>query len=295
MTAADPRLVELRAGRSRLTLAPAIGGGVARFVWDGEDLLRPATPATLDSGDPLGLGNFPLAPFAGRIAGARFAFDGRSVSLPANLAGETDAIHGQGWRSPWRVVGCDLRTARLRLDHLAGDWPWAYRAEQTFSLSDVGLSHTLSVTNLDTRPMPAGLGLHPYFPRDHDTRLLANAPGVYMTADADAVSPPPSWDWGAGPALTEAVDNQFTGWSGPARITWPSRGLALTLLCRPASPFLVVYVPPGEAHFCVEPVSHRLNAVNLSSGGGGHGMTILAPGESVSLTVEFLPERLAAR
>jgi aldose 1-epimerase len=271
-----------------LTLAPAIGGGVASFTFQGRDLFRPASPEALEAGDPLGLGSFPLVPFAGRIAHRCFSFEGHAVTLPPNLGGgERTAIHGQGWRGPWRIADHDQDTARLTFDHAAGDWPWDYTAEQTFALEDAALVQRLAVTNTSPDPMPAGLGLHPYFPRDADTRLRADVSGVFLAPEESHQPIPPAWDWRGGPAITAFVDHQFQGWSGGARISWPSRGLALTLIAEPTTPFLVVYAPAEQHFFCVEPVSHQLNAVNLSPGGAGHGMTILEPGGTVFLTTRF--------
>lgn len=280
-------LVELAAGPARLTLAPAIGGAVARFAIAGADILRPASPAALAAGDVLGMASFPLVPFAGRIGGSSFGFGGRAVSLPANLPPEADAIHGQGWRAPWSVAEAGGGFARLTLDHAPDAWPWAWRAEQTFTLGEAGLEHRLKVTNLDSRPMPAGLGLHPYFPRPGGARLTARVDGVFLRPDQAPSPPPADWDWRLGPAIGPLVDHQFAGFDGAARLDWPDLGRALSLTTEPAAPWLVVYVPPGEAWFCVEPVSHQLNAVNLSEGGAGHGMKILGPGESLAITMRL--------
>ena len=287
-----PGRLELANGDAVLTLAPETGGGVAGLSWRGVELFRPATRESLESNDPLGLGDFPLVPFAGRLTRGRFVFDGRSVALPPNLDGETDAIHGQGWRAPWRVAEADRTTARLVFDHAASDWPWHYRAEQTFVLEDQTLVHALAVTNSSTRPMPAGLGLHPYFPRDADTRLEAEITGVYLSTEGPAAPLPAEWDWRGGRVITAFVDHQFAGWMGSARITWPSRNLSLSMSCDSVTPYLVVYAPTGRHHVCVEPVSHRLDAVNRSPGGAGEGMVVLAPGQTTRLSVRFAWEDL---
>lgn len=279
--------LDLVHGDAVLTLAPGIGGGVARLTWRGLDILRPATSETLEAGDPLGLGNFPLVPFAGRVADGRFSFEGREIVLPSNLAGETDAIHGQGWRGAWRVAQHDAATALLVFDHAAGDWPWTYRAEQTFALRNNTLVHTVAVTNTSGSLMPAGLGLHPYFPRDSDTRLEADVSGVHLSASDPPAPLPAAWDWRGGRAITQFVDHQFTGWNGAARITWPARDLSVRINCDAARPWLVVYAPTGRDHVCVEPVSHRLDAVNRSPGGAGYGMVVLSPGETTSMAVRF--------
>jgi aldose 1-epimerase len=209
------------------------------------------------------------------------------VLLPPNLAGERDAIHGQGWRNAWRVGERSPSRARLIFDHGASDWPWDYRAEQTLDLSDRSLVHTLSVTNTSRTPMPAGLGLHPYFPRDRDTRLEADIDGVWLAGDAPPARPPLAWDWRGGRPVTEFVDHQFSGWTGAARLSWPRRGLRVEMTCEPATPYLVVYAPVGENYLCVEPISHRLDAVNRSARNAGRGMAVLEPGKSTSMTVRF--------
>jgi aldose 1-epimerase len=53
----------------------------------------------------------------------------------------------------------------------------------------------------------------------------------------------------------------------------------------------VVYTPPGEAFFCVEPVSHITDAFNLAAAGRTDtGMLSLLPGESVRATLTLTPE-----
>ncbi len=279
--------LDLVQGDTVMTLVPGIGGGVARLAWRGLDILRPATPETLEAGDPLGLGNFPLVPFAGRITGGRFNFEGRQIALSPNMAGEKDAIHGQGWRAAWRVTEHDAATARLVFDHTAGDWPWAYRAEQTFALRNNTLVHTVAVTNTSGSLMPAGLGLHPYFPLDPGARLEADVGGVHLSAVGPPAPLPTAWDWRGGRAITAFVDHQFAGWNGTARITWPDRDLSVRITCDSARPWLLVYAPTGRNHVCVEPVSHRLDAVNRSPGGVGYGMVVLSPGETTSMAVRF--------
>lgn len=283
--------IELAAGETRLTLAPEIGGGVAGFSWRGHDIFRRADLDLLEAQGPLGLANFPLVPFAGRVDQGRFSFNGRDIVLPPDLPGEAHAIHGQGWMRPWAVaeVGADHTT--LRLVHSAGAWPWAYEALQVFHLTDRGLIHTLGVTNLDNRPMPVGLGLHPYFPRSSDTRLQAAVTG-YVPNDAQMrplpeTQPPADRDWSSGPPIPHFVDNQFTGWDGRARLSWPSRGLALDIMVEPAVKYLVVYAPTGQNFLCVEPVSHRLGGLNQGDGGAGSGMNLLPPGETLRLCVRF--------
>ena len=54
---------------------------------------------------------------------------------------------------------------------------------------------------------------------------------------------------------------------------------------------LVVYTPPGETFFCVEPVSHITEAFNLAEAGHADtGMLSLAPGGSARAAMSLTPE-----
>ncbi len=50
---------------------------------------------------PMATGSFPMAPYAGRIRDARFAFRGQSYDLPATMP--PHAIHGTVYDRPWRA------------------------------------------------------------------------------------------------------------------------------------------------------------------------------------------------
>ena len=61
------------------------------------------------------------------------------------------------------------------------------------------------------------------------------------------------------------LDNCFDGWDGRATIVWPARRLRLDLEASAPFRHLVIYVPPGQSFFCVEPVSHANGQVGLRS------------------------------
>ena len=282
-------LVTLSAGDLQLDLAPAVGGGIAGFKWRGIDLLRPADPHDLATKNPLGLGSFPMVPFSGRIANGRFEFDGRIVNLLPMLADQDHALHGQGWQRMWTCTARSANKAQLCFDHPLGEWPWAYRAEQSFDLRESRLIQTLSLENHSDTPMPAGLGLHPYFPRTADMQLRAQVDG-YFPNDIQmlpgARSPPPkAWDWAHGMTLSPPIDHQFTGWDGRAEIWWPSRGVHVAMTTVPPLDYLVVYAPPGQDYACIEPVSHANNGLNRSANGAQDGMKVLAPRQRMTICV----------
>ena len=72
-----------------------------------------------------------------------------------------------GRPGPWRIGAATEVVLEHR--HAAGEWPWAYRATQRFSLTPAALNVEMVVTNESGTTMPAGLGWHPYFPRTAGT------------------------------------------------------------------------------------------------------------------------------
>lgn len=297
MTMIDPMtdaLLTLADGPLEAVLAPACGGGIAALRFEGHDIMRPADPAALAARDPLGLACFPLVPWSNRIAWGRFGFGGREILLPPNMGDHPHAIHGHGWRCPWTVAEAGARSATLVLDHAPGRWPWRYRATQRFALAGGALAIDLAVENRADTPMPAGLGLHPYFPRTPGMTLEARLDGwwetdaLVMPVALHDTGPRDDWsDWLHHPATT---DNVFTGWNGRARMTWPETGLALEMQCDPAAGWMVVYAPTDAPIACVEGVTHPTDALNDPA---LPGIRILEPGETFTLSTRFCPMRLA--
>ncbi|MBO9706804.1 MAG: aldose 1-epimerase [Caulobacter sp.] len=271
----------LQTDRVRLEILPELGGSIGRLTWDGRDLTRPAPERATDV---LDTGSFPLIPFCNRIRDGRFTFGGHEVALAPNLGDHPHALHGQGWRATWTVVSAEAAEALLAFDHAPGEWPWAYRAQQRFVLDEQGVRVELSVTNTGAEPMPAGLGFHPYFPAGPGARLQAGVTGVWMI-DADVLPTAhvegvwgPDWAAGAPTAVTELVDNCYTGWNGQAVFT-AADGARTVLRASPECRWLHVYSPPGADFACAEPVANRPDPFN----GEDSGMLTLAPGEAASV------------
>lgn len=261
-----------------LELLPRLGGAIAALRHGGHDVLRPVPAGTADV---LATGCFPLVPYANRIAHGRFEFDGQVYQLPLNFGDHPHSLHGLGWQAEWAVAeaGADRATLIHRHDGGAG-WPWAYRAAQRFLLAPDEMRVELTLTNTGDAPMPAGVGLHPYFPCDAETCLTFTAERVWL-ADATMLPTEPAaaeafGDWpGTAPvAGTALIDNAYDGWDGAAGIGQGWGGFAMR--CEGAR-VLHLYRPPGADFFCAEPVSHLPDAVNRG------GLDVLEPGETLTL------------
>lgn len=283
-------MIELRCGATELVLAPEVGGGIAAWRFAGQDVMRPAPSGARD---PLDLASFPLVPWSNRIRDGRFVFAGREVRVPPTHGDRRNTIHGQGWLRPWAVVEQSRTGVLLAYDHAPDAWPWAYRAEQRFELREDGFRVRLSVENRAGEAMPAGLGLHPYYPNTPGMRLQARLDGWWET---DAAIMPvryhavdPADDWSAWLHAARTTDNVFAGWDGRAVLTWPERGLAVEMTTKDAG-YMVVYAPADGSIAVAEPVTHPTDALNEA---GLPGIRVLRTGERQVLDVDFRAQPLA--
>lgn len=278
-------MIELSAGDWRATLRPELGGALTGLSRRGLDVLRPTPEGVCD---PFQTACFPLVPYANRIDGGRFVFEGREIGLTPTPGFAPHALHGDGWRRPWTLEIRDDRSATLALDHERGVWPWRWTARQTVGLDEAGLTIDLSISNTDAEPMPAGLGLHPYFVRPEEGRLTLQAGAVWRVDDRSIpveLAPTAAvFDWTDGPRIADApfVDNAYADWNGIARIA--DEGRMVRLEASANAGWVQVFAPRGEGFVCVEPVTHRPDAVNAPPGEAS-GLAVLKPGETLAMSL----------
>jgi aldose 1-epimerase len=270
--------VELRAGALRLVLRPDIGGSVAG-LWHGDlPVLRGvADPAALAG--PRQSGCFPLVPYSNRLGYKRFRWLGREHTTLANFGDDyPHSLHGSAWQQPWRVVDRDERHAELMVTQRSdAHWPYAFDVLQRFELTEDSLTMRLVFTNIDARAQPVGLGWHPYFPKRERSRLRVECAGRW---ESDAGTHLPTRR-----VATQGIDGEvrhldfdhcFEGWRGAARL----RDEALSISVTSSLPYLVVYTPPQQNYFCVEPVSHVSNAIHMADP-IAHGLVAVGAGETL--------------
>ncbi|WP_455930171.1 aldose 1-epimerase [Pseudomonas fluorescens] len=284
-------MIELEDSLTHLTLAPAVGGSLVNWTVraTGQPLLRHSDEAALNTRLPGKLACYPLAPWSNRVAQGGFDNPGGWLALTPNSPLDPLPIHGSAWQQAWQVV---RQTAAEVVLAVVCETPFAYRAEQRFRLHGGELSIQLRVTHLAEKAAWHGLGLHPYLPRRPGTRLQAKASQVWMS-DASklptGLAPVPTeWDFTQLKGLPQGlVDNGFGQWDGHCRIEQPELGYALECQAIGADYYLL-FCPPGLGFFCIEPVSHPVNAHHLP---GRPGLKLLENGQSTHLnfTLKYQP------
>ena len=112
-------------------------------------------------------------------------------------------MHGDGWAHAWQSGAATRQSAEIVYVHeragAQGGWPFRYRARQHYRLDETSFSIRISLENLEDRPVPAGIGLHPFFVREPDCTLTCRTAFVWRT-DAEVlpierIPVPPEWDF----------------------------------------------------------------------------------------------------
>lgn len=273
----EPPRLELAAGSARLVVDLAEGGRLASLAVEGSEILVTSGMGTI------AWGSYPMAPFAGRIGGARLAFEGRVHELRARLP--PHALHGTVLDRPWRLLERGEATAVLAAD-LGPGWPFPGTVTQRLALAPDGLRCELALEA--TAPMPAWIGWHPWFRRVLDGPLGDGGGGAPVEIGLDAAAmyrrgadalptgervapPPPPWD------------DCFTGVRWPVRLRWPG---ALELAVAADVPCVVVYDEQPHA-VAVEPQTAPPDAARLGEA------ALVVPGRPLAATMTWRWRRLA--
>lgn len=284
-------MLTLRSGASSVVVAPEYGAGLTGWMLGRTPILRRALPQASVGGDPHAMACFPLLPYGNRIGLRHFTWRGVGHTLTANFPGHPHTIHGIGWQRAWTIETVGPQSVTLSLQHRPDlCWPFAFSATVGYALSESGLTVTVALTNRHDAAAPAGIGVHPYFPKAGGPSLRFNAGGACVNGpDAlplRAAPLPEDWQHAAPrPIAASRLDNCFTAWDGTADV-WAG---AASLRIEASSVFrqLQVFTPSWADFFCVEPVSHLPNAVNQPDLPPEQAMHILPPNGTLAGTVRF--------
>lgn len=271
------------------------------ILWSAPDF-ESGSARPSSSGIPL------LFPFPGRLHGTTFRWDQREFRLTAG-DGRGNAIHGFVMSRAWRVVAqtASAVTGEFQASRddpsLLDSWPADFRIRVSYELQQERLLCTITVDNPDRRPLPFGLGTHPYF----------KVPIGGSTADSCVVRLPVTDQWelrdmvttGTRSAVANSAtlqqgqpfsslkfDNVFSGlvkngnWI-LSSIHDPESGITVEQRFDGAFRECVVYTPDHRGAICIEPYTCVPGFFDLENRGIDAGLRILAPGESFSAHVEI--------
>lgn len=263
--------IELRtpSGEAAVTVSPENGGRWTSLRVGDLEVLGRGGHRLLD------WGNYPMAPYAGRIRHGRIEWNGRRHQLPIDLP--PHAIHGVTLDRAWQVLDAAGHQIALRCD-FDTRWPWRGHVVQYLDLDDTGVRARLEV-HADDEPMPAWTGYHPWFRR----RLTRGEParftvtcgyqlprdteGMPSRAATPVASPLPDGPW----------DDVFGDVVWPATISWDN---ALRIDIRSDATYVVVFDEKPDA-LCVEPQTAPANAIESGTA------DVVQPGTPLSMEMQI--------
>jgi aldose 1-epimerase len=272
-------------------IAPEIGGALLSLHHGGRLLTRETPDEVIKAGNVRLTAGFPLVPYVNRIADGHFSFAGRSFQLATNFPDSSHPLHGLGWQRAWRVVQQSSADCLLTYDTGAGDekdWPFRFSAELRYGLRDDGLDISLAMTNREHTAAPAGLGFHPFFLVDNQTRVHFKAKALW-TNDPTMLPRKPlpeevrQFAEGWRPAGGN-FDNDIEGWDGRMLMTSVPGDLTLSMVVEPVFSWLRIFNPTKGDSFAVEPMTHATNAINRND---VPPMAVLSAGERMGGTISI--------
>lgn len=261
-------MVRLQSGPIGLEIDPADGGRIISCTWQNLQLVAERREG-IDA-----WGWFAMAPWAGRVRDGVLATAQGDVQLPTS---GRDAMHGFAVRRPWDVEFADTKRCVM-----VAPTPDPYRGglmHQEIELGRLAIHWSITYIGGET-PMPAWVGLHPWFRRRLSRGQLAQ---VHFTAgrmlDVDERGLPTG---GSAEPVPGPYDHAFTSMQGSPSVHWPG---ALRLVVESISPWWVIF-DKDPSLVSIEPQSSPPDAANLGLA------PVIGPGEkvSVSATLRIIPD-----
>lgn len=286
----------LRSDELEVAILPAAGGRIHRIRAFGEGVLRtPDDPATHEA-EPFFWGAYVMAPWCNRARPGPMRVAGRQVDLEANFP-DGSAIHGLVSSATWDRLGDAVLAIRVE----AGtSWPWAFEVRQAASLDGSALTLDYRLTNLDPElPMPAGLGLHPWFRRPLELRVPARL--AYPTNTGSPPEPVPvagDLDLGSARHPAAGIDATLARLTEPViDLVWPDLGIRARLAVETdaGAALVAVATPPDLDAVAVEPQTHGPDPLRRLALGEPDPPALLAPGASVRLALRLSFARVDRR
>ena len=280
--------VTFTSGRVELDIVPDVGGRIHALRVDGQDVFLTPPDVSFHETEPLLWGSYPLVPWCNRIPGGELWFEGAVFPQPLNL--DPFAVHGRALSAPWnqRSEG----TFEF-IDRGDSAYPWPYRALQEYSLVEAGFVVQLSIENVGTGGMPAGVGIHPWFDAAGGLEVSVPADLVYPSSGNIPTGPPEAVsgtrDLRTSQEPAAGIDECWTGLFGRTiELRRAADRKTIRFTYSDEVDHVVLAAVPTLGGVAIEPQTHAVDGHGRRERGEEGGISILEPGEV--LTVEYRVE-----
>jgi aldose 1-epimerase len=295
---------------------------VTRVAGQRLEVIRPPSSWDAFRAMPVLWGSAVLFPFPGRIREGKFSFDNVDYRLPLNETSLGNALHGCVSTRAWARLDSTANeregaalTYRIGTDEqpkLLAEYPFPFCLTMEIRLKAGRLHYAFTAENIGERPMPVGLGLHPYFPlplgdagSSDDCEIWVMAPyyweqegyvpkgGALPVEQSVDLRRPRSLRGlasvgiGGPDRMVNLVHSQFGDKTAPRPsshgVSWgvrnPRANRQVVVEADAAFPASVTFVPSTRDRVSFEPHSCLPNAFNLTARGCVAGTVALMPGE----------------
>ncbi len=283
------RVVTLAHGDLELSIVPEYGARLHALRLRGQDMLRTPDDLAMHEREPFFWGAFTMAPWGNRATTERITVAGRALHLRPNFE-DGSAIHGQVYVLPWQQVDESV----FRIEHRGHGWPWPYEVRLLIQIDASRARLSQRLTNLSDSPMPAGMGIHPWFAGQPEIAIHSGL--AYRSNTNPDTRPAPVTgpvDLRQRTAMAKGVDATWADPGDPAAELWWPDGRHLAIRVLTATPHIVAANLPGIDAIAVESETHAPPGLGRLLDGEPGGVTLLDPGSMLTLTtiLEFASVR----
>jgi aldose 1-epimerase len=283
------------------SITPGYGSNLTSFKSGGVEFMH-YDEALLAKGEKY-TGAFNMFPTPCRLANCSYEFEGRKIVQ--NKRGEQVFIHGlvrdeafEFKAEPSRVTSCiEIKPGSPVYE----GFPFACTFKLVHALDDNGLTVTFEVINHDTRRLPFGYGIHPWWKihgKRTEVRLripcdaTLESKDLVPTGGTKPVAGTPLDFRKAKPLGDLTPDNVFFKRQpgDSAEVIYDALGKRLVIEASEHFPHMIAYTASAEAPFvCVENLTTSPNGQNLAAKGDNSVANVLTvePGKSVKGWVRY--------
>ena len=300
-----------------IDIYPEAGFKSAALSYRG-DRLQPYHPRWSGLLKQAAFGNCILFPTPNRVRDSRFVFHGQRVDMIKN--GQPRNQHGLALDSRWELLSlerdCRHVWAKAQFSIREGDenflaFPWECTLTAIYCLTENALSFSYQVKNDSCRPMPFGIGLHPWFLLPDGENVALRMPAEYCfetetdllpTGKLLAVRGRKEYDLNHFRQVRALdLDTVFLTNAGDVYLRYDERDYQIRIHTTEEFKMGVVFTAfsrgmdkKGYEAFCVETQSCCTDAINMyEKGFMESGLTVLAPGEEKSGEIIYYLEACA--
>jgi aldose 1-epimerase len=260
----------LRFGTSNtyFEVAPLQGGRVISLVLENIDIIT--EPEGIPYSDSYAASV--LFPFPNRVEDGVYNFNNVDYELPCNQTKEHNALHGLIYNQPFEVVQQindnhkTEVTLRYRSDGNFEGFPFKFKVELTYELSNNKFSCRIKITNTDVYAFPFALGWHPYFftAKREDSTLQFTSKNQLINNHRNIPVEVKSRSEIVTLKFDQSFDDCFELANSEVLFNTPQYNLNLKL--ENSSKYLQIYTPSDANVVAIEPMTAPANSFNNGLG-----------------------------